>query len=103
MGDGCAQRTACKLMLQAAERWQLTCLAPPCPFAAGVLPELLGRHDNPWWLSRAAVAGLLTLAVIVPLCVPRSLASVARFSKLSVACVCALTVRSSSSSISQAG
>ena len=64
------------------------------PPAAGVLPELLGRHDNPWWLSRAAVAAALTLAVIVPLCVPRSLAAVARFSKLSVACVCALTVGS---------
>ncbi|EFN56345.1 hypothetical protein CHLNCDRAFT_144819 [Chlorella variabilis] len=54
------------------------------PHYRGVLPELLHRHDAPWWLTRPAVAGALLAAVVCPLLVPRSLTAVARCSRLSV-------------------
>lgn len=56
----------------------------------GVLPTLLGRHDGPWWLSRAAVLGACLAGVAGPMLVPRSLAGVARFSRFSVAMVACL-------------
>ena len=30
-------------------------LVGAAPEFGGVLPAMLGRHDNPWWLSRAFV------------------------------------------------
>lgn len=59
-------------------------LVGSAPAYSGVLPTLLGRHDGVWWLSRPAVLGALLLAVVAPMLVPRSLAAVARFSRLSV-------------------
>ena len=56
----------------------------------GVLPTLLGRHDGPWWLSRATVLGACLAGVAGPMLVPRSLAGVARFSRFSVAMVAAI-------------
>lgn len=60
------------------------------PAFTGVLPTLLGRHDAPWWLSRAAVLAACLVGVAGPMLVPRSLAAVARFSRFSVAMVAML-------------
>eukprot|EP00887_Chlorella_sp_A99_P006325 scaffold3.g6325.t1 len=62
-------------------------LVGAAPAYAGLLPELTGRHDGPWWLSRPLVAGALTAAVAAPLLLPRSLTAVARWSRLGVAMV----------------
>ncbi|KAL4421082.1 hypothetical protein ABPG77_001377 [Micractinium sp. CCAP 211/92] len=65
-------------------------LVGSAPAYTGMLPTLLGRHDNPWFLSRPAVLALLLAAVVAPMLVPRSLASVAKFSSFSVAMVLGL-------------
>lgn len=65
-------------------------LVGSAPAFRGVLPTLLGRHDNPWWLSRPAVLAAALCGVVAPMLVPRSLAGVARFSRFGVACVLGL-------------
>lgn len=65
-------------------------LVGSAPNFTGMLPTLLGRHDNPLWLSRPAVLAVLLLLVVLPMLVPRSLASVAKFSSFSVGMVLSL-------------
>ena len=74
------------------------CLAPFClpaviiadvlvgspPEYGGMLPAMLGRHDNPWWLARPAVLAALLVAVVLPALVPRTLKAVAKLSSFSV-------------------
>ncbi|KAL4427706.1 hypothetical protein ABPG75_001795 [Micractinium tetrahymenae] len=59
-------------------------LVGSAPRYSGVLPTLLGRHDNPWFLSRPAVLAALMVGVVLPTLVPRSLNAVAKFSSFSV-------------------
>ncbi|KAI7839147.1 hypothetical protein COHA_007150 [Chlorella ohadii] len=59
-------------------------LVGSAPEYNGMLPSVLGRHDGPWWLTRAAVIAYLLVAVVVPTLVPRSLRVVAKFSSFSV-------------------
>ncbi|GAB4822555.1 hypothetical protein N2152v2_009601 [Parachlorella kessleri] len=70
------------------------------PEFGGVLPTLLNRHDNPWFLCRPIVVAVLVLGVVVPMLIPRSLTSVARFSRTSIVMVlllattiCSLAIR----------
>jgi hypothetical protein len=49
-----------------------------------MLPAMLGRHDNPWWLARPAVLAALLVAVVLPALVPRTLKAVAKLSSFSV-------------------
>lgn len=57
----------------------------------GILPRLFDhKYDNCWFLTRSFVLGVLSIGVIGPLLVPRSLTSVAKFSKLGVVLILAL-------------
>ena len=49
-----------------------------------MLPSLLKRHDNPWWLSRPTVLAALLGTVVLPALVPRTLKAVAKLSSFSV-------------------
>ena len=51
------------------------------PQYGGMLPAMLGRHDNPWWLARPTA---LLAGVVLPALVPRTLKAVAKLSSFSV-------------------
>ncbi|EFN57306.1 hypothetical protein CHLNCDRAFT_51413 [Chlorella variabilis] len=59
-------------------------LVGSAPNFTGMLPTVLNRHDNPWWLARPAVLAYLMVGVVCPTLIPRSLRAVARFSSFSV-------------------
>lgn len=65
-------------------------LVGSAPAFTGVLPTLLDRHDDPWWLSRPAVLAACLGGLVGPMLVPRTLAGVARFSRVSVGMVAML-------------
>jgi len=61
------------------------------PHPQGILPRLFNhKYDDCWFLTRWFVLGVLSLGIIGPLLVPRSLTSVAKFSKLGVVLILAL-------------
>ena len=67
-------------------------LVGSAPGFTGLLPTLLGRHDNPWFLSREGVLAVLLAVVVLPMLLARDLKVVAKFSMFSTAMVAILAV-----------